>query len=90
MSNLGNSKIFILKNSKNLPNFIVSENRQFLNLENYRNSIKGKMEFNIGRQYWKTGRQLQQVLEYWKLVYSNIILEYWKSNGIDGTASEDE
>ena len=25
---------------------------------------KGILEFNIGRQYWKTGRQLGQLLEY--------------------------
>ena len=39
ISNLENSKNFILKNSKKFPNFIISENSKFFNLENYQNSI---------------------------------------------------
>ena len=35
-------------------------------------TAKGILQFNIGPQYWKTGRQL----EYWKLVYWNIITKF--------------
>ena len=32
-----NSKIFILENSKNFPNFTISENSKIKNMENYQN-----------------------------------------------------
>ena len=44
-------------------------------------TFKGILEFNIGRQYGKTGRQLE---------LNTRILEYWKTIGINGTAWEDE
>ena len=57
------------------------ENKIHVSKEIEKGKEQSDSQGNIGRQYWKTGRQLEQLLE-----YNTKILEYLKTTGIGGTA----